>query len=728
MAAPDHVPLGSLSAIPLFADLPEAFVHELALRCRVMNLAPGEVLTRGSEIEECVYIVLQGTLHAFIERDEQQILVGHVGAGETAGEFGFLTADHDQETIIAIGGAKLLALPAARFQQLAQMEPVPAAEFSARLRRRLERWHLVNALNRSPIFRDLDIEVLLELESEVKPLNLAGGEYLFHEGDEGGDLYLLVSGKLHLSTPGRAHVSEIGPGETVGESNMLGNTWRGSTVRATRDSILACLSREGFERILRQYPARSLVFFTRRLVESELQSAKPRSSLPARTVALVPAHADFPIGDFARQLAACVSSGNRRALVLDAQGVDDALGRQASQCDRGSPRDGLLTTWLNAKELDYDCVFLVAEPSPSAWTQRTLRQADRVLLLADGSQRPHPECFRNLSLTNQQPVSLVLLHAAHDAPTGTMKWLNVYAFERHFHLRRGEMADLLRLSRYLSGREVGVVLGGGFARGIAHIGVLRAMRELGIPVDVIGGTSMGSMIAMMHVFGFSDSEMVSLMREQGDSALRDLTFPFVSLLSGRRVRQLVEAAAARRRIEDLPLPAFCVATDLTNGCIAVLRRGLVSEAVLASTRVPGMFPPMVRGDRLLVDGGLVSNVPADVMRGICTGRIIAVDISPETEFSLMQGNTSDVSGWHLLSRMLNPFAPKISAPSIGSVLMRSISFDSESYRQRMRELSDLYLTPPTAGYRFNDFARGEEMAQMGYEYALPLVRRWLGKR
>jgi predicted acylesterase/phospholipase RssA/CRP-like cAMP-binding protein len=588
-----------------------------------------------------------------------------------------------------------------------------------------DRGRLAVALRNSKAFRGLDTELRLDLESVLEPVLLSGGEALFHKGDTGDSLYLVVNGRLKEHCGANDFAGrEYTTGDTLGEGSVIASATRSATVVAIRDSFLARLSSSHFEQVCSRHAISAIGFFTRKLIETEKEPARRLRPAP-RTIALIASHRSVNLEAFARQLAACLGSGSRRVLLLNSKSVNSVLGVDASCSIFGGSHDASLVTWLNSKELAYDCVLYQTDHAGGPWTSRCLRQADRIVLVADGTRAPSPSCFKSLAFAKGQPARLVIIHPPGVQPTGTIAWLDAYPFEHYYHVHEGDTADLLRLSRCLMNRGLGLVLGGGFARGVAHLGILRALSELGITHDAIGGTSMGSLIAALHLCGLREEDLYPMLLAQGKSALRDFTFPMVALLSGRKVREILEPLVGDKRMEDLWLPVFFVATNLTRGRIEVLDRGPVLDALLASSRVPGMFPPVARGTDLLVDGGLVNNVPADVMRDFCPGRVVAVNVSPKVDFKANSGASGEASGWKLLRDCANPFVESQEWPSVFSVLMRTMTFTSDSHIERIREMADLYLAPPTADFAFNDFDRGPEMAEKAYRYARPEIVRWM---
>jgi predicted acylesterase/phospholipase RssA/CRP-like cAMP-binding protein len=596
----------------------------------------------------------------------------------------------------------------------------------------VERRQLSTALHRNVIFASLPLHVLRDLADELQERFVAGGETLFRQGDRGDALYLVVSGRLQIlrETPeGPSVIGELGPGETVGEIAILGGEKRLATVAAIRDTQLASLSKDGFQRILGKHALIAAPFFARQLVS--IATRPPQSSASAtqaRSVAVAAVSPGFALRQFAVALTSALS-GENRVLHLTSQLVDESLGDGMAQMLDWNPRHRNLLIWLNNKEQEYDCVVYETDATKTPWTERCLRQADRILLVADACATEGLVPAGVLrSQSGRQLVSLALIHEPDRDPENTAAWLHRYPVTQHHHLRMNCQSDFERLARFLTGRAIGVALGGGFARGISHAGVIRAIRELKIPVDAIGGTSMGSLIALQYVYGYTWQDMIDVTSEGGIESLRDWTLPLVALLHGKRARRVVSSRSLGKQMEDLWLPCFTVATNLTSAKLEALYEGPVDEAILASSRVPGMLPPIVRGRDLLVDGGLMSNVPADVMKSFGAGTIIAVDVSSNVDFAAFRSEHSDVSGWKVLFDRLRRGVDADQTPTIISVLMRAMELDTEAYRQRMKSLSDLYLMPPVQKYRFNDFKLGRKMAEEAYVYAYAELARWLARR
>ena len=590
---------------------------------------------------------------------------------------------------------------------------------------------LVRHLTR--LFEGLEAEVLSELGGEIEWRNLRGGETLFRRGDPGDAAYVVISGRLRAvieAESGERVLNEMGAGETVGEMALLAADARSATVYAVRDAQLARISREAFERLTARHPAalrRIAGFVVERLRRRSEPLGPPR--VASVTLTLVAARPEVDLPAFAEALAEQLGRIGR-VQHLRRRDVDAGLGR-AGAADAPDP-DSLavrLVQWLNAREAASDFVLYEADREWSAWSERAVRQADHVLVVARAEDGPElgpgeARLFRDPRRASER--SLVLLHPPGSRPRGTAAWLAERPVTHHFHVRRDVAGDRARLARIVTGRAVGLVLGGGGARGFAHLGVLRAFEEAGIPIDLVGGTSIGSVIGALPALGHGAEESLAICRRH-ISSLFDPTLPVVSLLAGRRIGSRLASALGPLDIEDLLIPYFCVATNLSRAEQSIHQRGSLLRAVRASISLPGVLPPVSQDGDLLVDGSLLNNLPVDVMQRISRGGpIVAVDVSPKEDLRFAHDLADGISGWKVLWRALNPFVRRLDVPYISSVLMRSalVSSTASERQHRAATSTSLYLSMPVSEWSLLEFDRIVPIADRGYAASVDPIRSW----
>jgi NTE family protein len=243
--------------------------------------------------------------------------------------------------------------------------------------------------------------------------------------------------------------------------------------------------------------------------------------------------------------------------------------------------------------------------------------------------------------------------------------------------------------------RIGLALGGGAARGFAHIGVIQVLEENGIRPDLVAGTSAGSLVAALYASGKNPAELAQLAVSMDEGAITDWSFPGRGLIRGEALARYVRDQTGGRTIEQLKLPLGIVATDLDSGAPILFQRGDTGAAVRASSAVPAVFQPVKIGSREYVDGGLVSPVPVRFARQMGAELVVAVDISSPPE-----GNaTGDV-----MKMLLQTFA----------IMGRSIN------TFELRE-ADVVMRPALAGIGSADFTARRRAIQAGREAALAVL-------
>ncbi len=563
------------------------------------------------------------------------------------------------------------------------------------------------------MFGGLDSDARAAIEAEARWTRLQSGDTLFREGEAADALYVVIKGRLRVLVGGPTGgmlVAEIGRGEVVGEMALLTGAPRSATVVAVRDSQLVRLSQAAFERIASRCPAAMLLVTRRLVMRLQRTTRAPRAKASLATIAVTSLDPAIDATRLAGALVAALAPAGSARLVTRAL-AESAIGGPI-----GDDRDGRLTEWLDGLEREVRYVVYAGDSQDPAWTDRCARQADCLLFVAPGGTVPGPAVAAMVQRSAHLPAAreLVLLHPSpHDPPRQTARWLDATGARAHYHVRDGVAPDIERLARMLSGRAVGLALGGGGARGFAHIGVIQALREAGIPIDAIGGTSMGAVLAAQYAGGADAAAMRALNRDHWvrRNPLRDKTLPVVALLTGRRLDGMIDAMYGDTQIEDLWTTFFCVSADLTRAEMRVHSRGPLGRAVRASMSLPGMAIPVHDAGSMLVDGGLMNNVPSDIMRGLC-GRVVAVDVSPARDLAIETPYPAAASGWRLL---WGRKATKL--PGIGAILMRAVMLGSARHQAAIASDVDLFLHPPVDRFGMFEWDALDRLADTGRDCA-----------
>ena len=551
----------------------------------------------------------------------------------------------------------------------------------------------------SPSILDgLDRQARSALEGEMEWLCLPGGQILFSEGEAPDALYLVVAGSLAISAgrPGEdgAMLGQIRAGETVGEMGLLSDRPRSATVVALRDCSLLRIGKHAFETFIRLHPAAALRFLAQLVDRLEHTTRGTRSLFVPSTLALVPLDAAVPVEELTERLAEAVARLGLKVCVLG-----DSEARHTEE-------------HFHAIESAHDLTIYRGGTAGVSWVPLCIRRADRLLLLATGRA---PSC--NLAMLSAEPrpqwrvAELVLLADDSGTCQSAAPWLRRLPVQGHYHLRRHSAADIARLARCVTGRAVGLVLSGGGARGFGHIGVIKALRASGIPLDLLGGTSIGAIIAAGAALEWRDDEFDARMRRAfvHSNPLDDYTLPFVALTKGHKVSARLREHFGESRIEDLWRPYFCVASNLTTGDVAVLRQGALWQALRASIAIPGLLPPVIEDGAVLSDGAVLNNLPADIMATMRRGPVIGVDV---THYRALQPQQSRPRHW--LQRWLGGDRQ---GPGIATMLMTAANLGSDAQTRLSRAHVDALLEPPLAiGIR--DWRAYDRAVAAGYRYAM----------
>jgi NTE family protein len=559
-------------------------------------------------------------------------------------------------------------------------------------------------LSALPLFAGLDETILRQIADATEWLSLPGGSTLFNAGETSDALYVVLSGCLGVFSADnrdrRRFMGRVVSGGTVGEMGLISGRPRSANVAALRDSELARISSESFNRIFGQHPEAMLRIA--RLTVDRLELSQSRTRGPrhgARTFTLLPQSLEVDVGGFASEFVKALSRYGRTELVWSVRAESHT------------------SHWFHKIESANDFVVYVGDAAAGRWSNLCVRQADALLLLA----RAEGKAGRWEALTGPressmapQRAELILLHDGNIARGAAARWLVDQPGVPHHHITCS--ADISRVARMLTGRGVGLVLSGGGARGFAHIGIVKALREAGVPIDLVGGTSMGGILGAGVARQWSVEELKQRFRAAFVEAkpLRDYTIPFVSLVSGRKVTRLLRKDFGDVTIEDLPLTFFCVSSNLTTGHSVVHRRGELWLWLRASVAIPGVLPPVVHKGEVLVDGGTMNNLPVDAMRELGRGPVIGVDVGADRAFTTDSDEVDVPLPWQLMAWL----RVRRHRPNIFQILWRSGMVNSSAMTAAHREKTDLLLQPPLAQIDMLNWSAFERAIAAGYEYAV----------
>ena len=556
----------------------------------------------------------------------------------------------------------------------------------------------------------LDAETLAALAPEMPWINLPGGKALFYQGDAAEALYIVVSGFLGVvvTTPERGQhlVASIRSGETVGEMALITGEPHSATIVALRDSELVIMPKDIFRRLIAEHP-KFLVWLNRLLVDRLHRATfRPGPPAPNAAVAVVPIDRSVPMEELMGALIDRLRQAGKRV-----HRFEDDAGDQPIE-------------WYDEIERCHDLVLYQAgpiEPDLDGWSRFCLRQADRIMLIGRPMSRvpdklpaaPIEKGGRTL------PIELVIIEPdragrrAHP-PQSPERFTAIH------HIRLHEDGDIRRLARHVAGIAVGLVLAGGASRGFAHIGAIRALRESGIPIDRVGGTSMGAIVGACVAADWDDDEISERMHGAfvRNNPLDDYNMPWVALFGGKSVDRLLQAYFGDTAIEGLWRPFYAVSTNLTRGGMCVHRVGPLWEALRASVAIPGVLPPVLRDGEVLVDGGVIDNFPVDVMAAERKGPIIGIDVAGDR--ALMPGSEVPLNRHGLIGWIRPDTRP---LPGIVSILMRAGTVSSQLQTTLAKSQTTLLIEPALSEVPLLDWHSFDRAIEAGYRQTRKVLER-----
>ncbi len=716
----------------LVASLDRFSEMETETQLELVELKAGEVLFEQDDESDGMYIVIAGVLGVRVRHDDgTESEINRHAPGAIVGEMALVSGQKRSATVYAINDAGLFRLSQADYKKLvaedAQVETLISESFDSR-------WQVIQL---SEVLRDLigDVDALTvqTWHEAMEWLRLSNGDIVFRQGEAPDGMYIVINGRLRVvatTRDGKEQViAEITPGETVGEFAVLTGEPRSATVYAVRESTVVKIATETFHRLARVNP-HFMTEITKIVVARQqrlLDQGKPPAPA-ALSVALVPTGHSADLDAFAHQLTQAMQPYGK-CKTINAQEFDALFGKAgAAQSTKEDALDGLVADRLDELEANNAFVIYAAEATPTAWTHRCLGRADRVVIVADPAADPVPGAVEQLVTQFEIPVrtELVMWHSADtQQPTGTTRWLAERDVHAHHHVRQGDGRHMARLARRLTGHAIALVFSGGGALGFTEMGVYKALLELDIPFDYVGGTSMGAIMTGAIACGFSYNTFEEKAQLMADKGVMDITLPLASLTASKNVTELLQQMFGSFAIEDLWIPYFCVSCNYSLAEPVVHRRGSLWRAIRASMSVPGVFLPVVEDGNVLVDGGIMDNFPVETMVKLCEPHsVIGVVINPFKERKREYDYDTSLSGWKILWSRLNPFSKPLRTPSMLRTLTRASEINGIRTSRQQEALVDLMITPNVKGFSFTDYEKWRELAQVGYDAALEPLREW----
>ena len=565
-----------------------------------------------------------------------------------------------------------------------------------------------------PLLKDVSQRAMRSAGKEARWFALPAGQPLFLAGEPADSIYFVLSGALGAFGAKGEFVGHIRPGEPVGEMALflggVGSNGDGEghdrphsgSVYALRDSEVIALSRAGWKLLVKSEP--ELLEGMIRIILRRLGRGDQRTGEASPKVyTLLSTSPTIDLGLRARALKTTLARFGKRAVI-----VDEAEGSEKP------------AAFFDNLEIEYDAVILTAAIGDTPWFRLSTRQADRIWVLARSDARPSTPLMPEDTSPAQRLklIDVVLIHpGAERRASRPQEWLQAAGAKRLFHWQGDNGADAMRLARIMTGRSVGLVLSGGGARAYSHIGAIRAIRELGIPIDFAGGASMGAVVAACVAIGWSDDEIDRRIRKAfvETNPLGDYTLPVVGMVKGKRVNQRLQEHFGEIDIGDLQIPFFALSTNLTDGQAKLHRCGLLRTALRATISLPGILPPLVDGEDILVDGAVLDNFPVEPMRELHQGFVIGSDVSAIRDGLNREEFVHPESFWQWVFK--RGFS---SPPPIAGLLMRAATIRDD--RLTPRDKADILILPELPDIELRDWKAYEASVEAGYKAAMDALK------
>ncbi len=649
-----------------------------------------------------------------------------------------------------------------------------------------------------PLLAALGDELIQELAEHAEFVTLKKDDLAVREGDQGDGLYVVVSGRLQASTQPKSSVERIYvrycSGDWFGEMPLLSGETHWASVRALNDSVLLKIPRAAFEAMLRRDP-RMVLGFTQRMGErmKQLREEKNRAKW-STIIALCSAVPGAGKTLLATNLVASLAwETHEPVLMLDfsgRQGGEPLLRCKQTAVSNGMELDAMLThhplgydrlnlkltgdeqeTHLVAplfgglvKRYKYVLVDLPNETCPSVF--ECMIQSDQIYVVTKNEEEHLSKTHVLLQdlRNHKQPVSpkaRVILTAVGSTSVPhveqaqhrvgqeigyLLRWIPkseiIESVDGVPYVLRRPMEPysrvVRRIAREMGNLLVGLVLGAGGARGLAHIGVIRVLEREGITVDVVAGSSMGALVSAAWATGRSANELeqIALQVKNKRAFLKLLNpmFPGAGLIRGWSVYNFLNSIVNGLTFDDTVIPVKIVASDVNTIEEVVFERGKLVDAIRASISIPGVFRPVLYKGRTLMDGGLASPVPVNVLLQAGISKIIAVNTFPNPEVLKQYRHFAAEEQVELSKqiRAMHETGPFIDTPaSIIKVYMRFLNATQARVAQDACAKADVVISPTVPDGFWYDFYNPERYIRRGEqaaEAALPKLKELVGTK
>ena len=592
---------------------------------------------------------------------------------------------------------------------------------------------LFNSIKVAKLFSSLSDEALHKLTAKFEKITVRRNRFLFRQGDVSDGLFLLVSGKLVVLVTTRDKkerlVGDVRPGETLGEIGAIAHEPRSASAKALENSVLFKLSREIFCQLCNEYP--SVLLETMNLLGQRSRSLTElfASKEPVKKhIVFLSANKKLSCQAFADKIRDSIKEFSNVLLLFDEPALYEEF-----------PTTKALEQYIADYEKEGEKILYVLGLKNTPLSKIAFDNIDMLYVVAKSDAKPYFNALAKSKLHNKElaykakPELIILHDNGKDRPHGTEDWLKLAKFAMQHHIRVDRQTDWERLIRFVRGHAVGVVLGGGGVRGWAHIGALRGIHEAGIPIDVIGGTSGGSIVAGYYALHETYEDSNKQLQKLSDITRKavcvtNLTWPAASIFSSKSYTKELRKVFTSARIENLWVPYFCVTCNLSKSDQVMHRLGFLWKKIRGSTAVPGVYPPLVIAGELHLDGGIVNNLPTDLMRKMSSsiGTVIAVELIHNVTEEKNYKFPPILPFFSTLLTKLRLINKDYRFPHFIDMFLRSLLVGSAVKQRENAKSADVLISPDLSGFNLLSVSskQAQQLMDLGYRAAQEAIKHW----
>jgi len=560
------------------------------------------------------------------------------------------------------------------------------------------RKEILQFLQNVSIFQGLKPASLRRIYNNIEEVTIPSHEYIYERGKTSKNLYIIRYGEvmIRLGTSGK-EVRYLESGDVLAENSLLTASMHSGSAIAVLDTLLYVINGKVFLELADQEKQLSnnlMKLMSGRMLDY-LEEVKEGRGYTRRLIFHVPLE---PIPKFKSKLQEIIRIARRaypkKVKLIEADYFKDMTSEQA-------------TAEVAKMRFEYPVIQVYFKnPVGECPLDKLVMQADKIVLWESSFDSKEPrkkeyedywcECIRNF---DERSVRMI--------DQGDAIHRQSYGGLRKVFIRKETLA------RFLVSKTRGLALGGGGARGLAHIGLLKVLEDENITIDYISGTSFGAVVAAFYAAGEPVSDIVMIMREffgRVEKPFFDPILPIVSFYKGKKLIRMIKRAFGDLHIEDLRIPFVTSAVDLYSGKEIIYDKGPIWKALIATMSLPGVFPPFRYGEHLLVDGGILNNVPESLIRSRGADVIVSSNVAPLEDRAMV--------GLFQMKKFKGKFSLRmlwenIKYPPILKIIGRSITLEGRELTKMKIEKMDFFINLEMQEYSIFDFKKYKEIISLG---------------